>query len=157
MSLVIIKYRGEKIVNSMRLWVGDKMLCYIIIFLGECSVPLLEGVVAKITLQAVGNGSGGSRIYKRGGGGHKILDLLSLYHTFIKLTKPQGGRWSTKWGGGAHSTCIFIFLLGHAHISPKRGGGHVPEMPPPPPPPLDPPMNGVRPWYANGMAIELGE
>ena len=32
------------------------MLCYIIILLGECSVPLLEGVVAKITLQAVGNG-----------------------------------------------------------------------------------------------------
>ena len=39
-------------------------------------------------------------------------------------------------GGGACSTCIFIFLLGHAHIWPKRGGGgYVPEMSPPPPPP----------------------
>ena len=33
--------------------------------------------------------------------------------------------------GGAHSPCLFIFLLGHAPIWPKRGG-HVPEMPPPP-------------------------
>ena len=99
-----------------------------------------------------------------GGGGHKMLDLLSLLPHIYKINKTT--RWevvknsaspkrpfffkfffklrviylrptSNPKGGGAHSTCIFIFLLGHAHISPKGGGGHVPEMPPPP---LDPPM-----------------
>ena len=54
--------------------------------------------------------------------GHK----LSLFHFFsLRPHPPLIQR------GGAHSTCIFIFLLGHAHIWPKRGGGgHVPEMPP---------------------------
>ena len=53
---------------------------------------------------------------------------ISLFLLFLNSTPKKGG------GGGAHSPCLFIFLLGHAHIWPKRGG-HVPEMPPPP---LDP-------------------
>ena len=40
-----------------------------------------------------GMGSGGSRIYKRGGG-IKYWICCLYYHTFIKLTKPQDGRWS---------------------------------------------------------------
>ena len=35
--------------------------------------------------------SGGSRIYKRGGGGHKILDLLSLLPHIYKINKTT--RW----------------------------------------------------------------
>ena len=34
-------------------------------------------------------------------------------------------------GGGAYYPCVFIFLLGHIQVWPKRGGGHVPEMPQP--------------------------
>ena len=39
--------------------------------------------------------SGGSRICKRGGGGHKIMYACCLYdHTFVYLPKPQDRRWS---------------------------------------------------------------
>ena len=63
-----------------------------------------------------------------------FLPQISLFHFFSLRPHPpliqKGGT------GGAYSTCMFIFLLGHAHIWPKRGGGgHVPEMPPPSPPP----------------------
>ena len=45
---------------------------------------------------------------------------ISLFHLFLNSTPTSNPK---RGGGGAHSTCLFIFLLGHAHIWPKRGGG----------------------------------
>ena len=56
-----------------------------------------------------------------------FLPQISL---FLKTTPTSNPK------GGAHSTCMFIFLLGHSHIWPKGGGGGGGGMrlksPPPP-------------------------
>ena len=40
---------------------------------------------------------------------------FSISFLFLKTTPTSNPK------GGAHSTCMFIFLLGHAHIWPKKG------------------------------------
>ena len=97
------------------------------------SAFIIHGIKLFFLVTALG---GGYRIYKRGG--HKIMNACWLYDYTTHLYNRQ----NHKMGGGQNyyfsknifflTTCIFIFLLGYAHIGPKGGEeGHVPEMPHP--------------------------
>ena len=61
---------------------------------------------------------------------HKHNLLIHFWPQFIfslRQHPPPIPNSKRGGGGGAHSTCIFIFLLGHTHIWPKKGGHPPPR------------------------------
>ena len=67
--------------------------------------------------------SGGSRIFKREGGGHKIMDACCLYkHTFL-ITKTK--RWEVVKNSASPKGTFFFVVV----------SCHFPPLCPPPPPP----------------------
>ena len=85
-------------------------------------IKLAETHKRKMVTESMHN-SGGSRIFKRegGGGGHKIMDTCCLSEH--KLIVPKTIKWEV----------VKIVPMG-THPSLAQKGGHVPEMPPPPSP-----------------------